>query len=177
MVYVGKSSKREKIRRVIATITVEKLSYVWQDLTMIWFFWTRLESMLYSKIQLGRLDDHDPMMQEIKKLLSYDREGGWAVLSKGSNVVANGHRTTVLQTLLEYDMWKDQVPVKGFDLAFQDHQGRIHDISRPCCRFDFPMTTGRIPETMKCPECNRTMEKFSTFLCCHDEVIPDELFK
>lgn len=177
MVYVGKSSKREKIRRVIATITVEKLSYVWQDLTMIWFFWTRLESMLYSKIQLGRLDDHDPMMQEIKKLLSYDREGGWAVLSKGSNVVANGHKTTALQTLLEYDLWKEQVPVKGFDLAFQDHQGRIHDISRPCCRFDFPVTTGRIPETMKCPECNRTMEKFSTFLCCHDEVIPDELFK
>ncbi|KAI9402861.1 hypothetical protein POPTR_001G340500v4 [Populus trichocarpa] len=177
MVYVGKSSKREKIRRVIATITVEKLSYVWQDLTMIWFFWTRLESMVYSKIQLGRLDDHDPMMQEIKKLLSYDREGGWAVLSNGSNVVANGHRTTVLQTLLEYDLWKAQVPVKGFDLAFRDHQGSIHDISRPCCRFDFPMTTGRIPETMKCPECNRTMEKFSTFLCCHDEVIPDELFK
>ncbi|KAJ7013975.1 protein SIEVE ELEMENT OCCLUSION B-like [Populus alba] len=177
MVYVGKSSKREKIRRVIATITVEKLSYVWQDLTMIWFFWTRLESMLYSKIQLGKLDDHDPMMQEIKKLLSYDREGGWAVLSNGSNVVANGHKTTALQTLLEYDLWKEQVPVKGFDLAFRDHQGRIHDISRPCCRFDFPMTTGRIPGTMKCPECNRTMEKFSTFLCCHDEVIPDELFK
>ncbi|XP_061963670.1 protein SIEVE ELEMENT OCCLUSION B-like [Populus nigra] len=177
MVYVGKSSKREKIRRVIATITVEKLSYVWQDLTMIWFFWTRLESMLYSKIQLGKLDDHDPMMQEIKKLLSYDREGGWAVLSNGSNVVVNGHKTTALQTLLEYDLWKEQVPVKGFDLAYRDHQGRIHDISRPCCRFDFPMTTGRIPETMKCPECNRTMEKFSTFLCCHDEVIPDELFK
>ncbi|KAJ6949424.1 protein SIEVE ELEMENT OCCLUSION B-like [Populus alba x Populus x berolinensis] len=177
MVYVGKSSKREKIRRVIATITVEKLSYVWQDLTMIWFFWTRLESMLYSKIQLGKLDDHDPMMQEIKKLLSYDREGGWAVLSNGSNVVVNGHKTTALQTLLEYDLWKEQVPVKGFDLAFRDHQGRIHDISRPCCRFDFPMTTGRIPGTMKCPECTRTMEKFSTFLCCHDEVIPDELFK
>ncbi|KAJ6949425.1 protein SIEVE ELEMENT OCCLUSION B-like [Populus alba x Populus x berolinensis] len=177
MVYVGKSSKREKIRRVIATITVEKLSYVWQDLTMIWFFWTRLESMLYSKIQLGKLDDHDPMMQEIKKLLSYDREGGWAVLSNGSNVVVNGHKTTALQTLLEYDLWKEQVPVKGFDLAFRDHQGRIHDIARPCCRFDFPMTTGRIPGTMKCPECNQTMEKFSTFLCCHDEVIPDELFK
>ncbi|KAL3611992.1 hypothetical protein D5086_003012 [Populus alba] len=94
-----------------------------------WIKEGKLESMLYSKIQLGKLDDHDPMMQEIKKLLSYGREG------------------------------------------------RIHDISRPCCRFDFPMTTGRIPETMKCPECNQTMEKFSTFLCCHDEVIPDELFK
>ncbi|KAG6790058.1 hypothetical protein POTOM_006204 [Populus tomentosa] len=177
MVYVGKSSKREKIRRVIAKITVEKLSYVWQDLTMMWFFWTRLESMLYSKIQLGKLDDHDPMMQEIKKLLSYGREGGWAVLSNGSNVVVNSYSTTVLQTLVEYDLWKDQVPVKGFDMAFQDHHFQLRGIARPCCRFDFPMTTGRIPETMKCPECNRTMEKFSTFLCCHDEVIPDELSK
>ncbi|KAJ6424002.1 hypothetical protein OIU84_024888 [Salix udensis] len=110
MVYVGKSSKREKIRRLMATITAEKLSYIWEDLTMIWFFWTRIESMLYSKIQLGKLDDHDPMMQEIKKLLSYNREGGWAVLSKGSNVVVNGHSSTVLPTLVEYDLWKDQVP-------------------------------------------------------------------
>ncbi|KAL3611991.1 hypothetical protein D5086_003011 [Populus alba] len=136
-----------------------------------------LESMLYSKIQLGKLDDHDPMMQEIKKLLSYGREGGWAVLSNGSNVVVNGYSTTVLQTLVEYDLWKDQVPVKGFDMAFQDHHFQLRGIARPCSRFDFPMTTGRIPETMKCPECNRTMEKFSTFLCCHDEVIPDELSK
>ncbi|KAJ6423996.1 hypothetical protein OIU84_024884 [Salix udensis] len=177
MVYVGKSSKRDKIQRVMATITMEKLSYIWEDLTMIWFFWTRLESMLYSKIQLGKLDDHDPMMQEIKKLLSYDREGGWAVLSNGSNVVVNGHSTTVLPTLVEYDLWKDQVPDKGFDLAFHDHHLKLHDISHPCCRFDFPMTTGRIPHTMKCPECNRTMEKFSTFLCCHDETIPDVLFQ
>ena len=96
MAYVGKSTKkelvrREQIRRVIATITVEKLSYFWQDLTMIWFFWTRLESMLFSKIQLGTIDDHDPMMLEIKKLLSYDKEGGWAVLSKGSTIISNGH--------------------------------------------------------------------------------------
>ncbi|KAJ6670160.1 PROTEIN SIEVE ELEMENT OCCLUSION B [Salix viminalis] len=177
MVYVGKSSKREKTRQLMATITMEKLSYIWEDLTMIWFFWTRLESMLYSKIQLGKLDDHDPMMQEIKKLLSYDREGGWAVLSNGSNVVVNGHSTTILQTLVEYELWKDQVSIKGFDLALQDHHRTIHGISHPCCRFDFPMTMGRIPETMKCPECNRAMEKFSTFLCYHDEAIPDVLFQ
>ncbi|KAJ6371487.1 hypothetical protein OIU77_001901 [Salix suchowensis] len=90
MVYVGKRSKREKIRLAIEKITEEKLSYAWQDLTMIWLFWTRLESMFFSKIQLGKVDDQDPMMQEIKKLLSYDREGGWAILSKGSRVVING---------------------------------------------------------------------------------------
>ncbi|KAJ6302280.1 hypothetical protein OIU77_016379 [Salix suchowensis] len=177
MVYVGKSrNRREKILRLMATITVEKLSYIWQDLTMIWFFWTRLESMLYSKIQLGELDDHDPMMQEIKKLLSYDREGGWAVLSNGSNIVVNGHSSTILPALMEYDLWKDQVPVKGFDLALEEHHRTIHGISHPCCRFDFPMTMGRIPETMKCPECNRAMENFSTFLCCHDEVLPNVFF-
>jgi hypothetical protein len=155
----------------MGTINVEKLSYAWQDLTMIWFFWTRLESMLFSKIQLGKVDDHDPMMQAIKKLLSYDREGGWAVLSKGSSVVVNGHGTTVLPTLVEYDLWKEQVPVKGFDLAFQEHHENLHDIVHPCSRFEFPMTAGRIPETLKCPECNRSMEKFTTFLCCHDVLL------
>jgi len=109
---------------------------------------------MYSKIQLGKLDDHDPMMQEIKKLLSYDKEGRWVVLSKGSNVVVNGHSTTVLQTLVDYDLWKDQTLIKGFDLAFQDHQGRIHDIARPCYHYNFPMTMGWIPKTMKCPEHN-----------------------
>ncbi|KAM7266976.1 hypothetical protein ACFE04_009142 [Oxalis oulophora] len=170
MVYVGKSSKREQVRRVIATITVEKLSYCWQDPTMIWFFWTRLESMLFSKIQLGRVDDHtDPTMQQIKKLLSYDKEGGWAVLAKGSEVVVNGHSTTILPTVFEYDSWKEHVITKGFDVAIRDYHDMLHGVSHPCCRFEFLNSAGRIPETMRCPECNRAMEKYTTFLCCHDE--------
>ncbi|KAJ9152817.1 hypothetical protein P3X46_026336 [Hevea brasiliensis] len=173
MVYVGKSSKRDKVQRVIATITVEKLSYVWQDLTMIWFFWTRLESMLFSKIQLGKIDEYDPMMQEIKKLLSYDKEGGWAVLSKGPDVVVNGHSTTVLPTILEYDVWKEHIPVKGFDLSFKEHHDKLHGVAHPCCRFEFPSTAGRIPERLKCPECQRSMEKYITFLCCHEEGIAE----
>ena len=55
------------------------------------------------------------MMQEIKKLLSYDKSGGWAVLSKGNQVVVNGHRTTMLPTLTDYDLWKENVTVQGFD--------------------------------------------------------------
>ncbi|KAJ8749931.1 hypothetical protein K2173_013846 [Erythroxylum novogranatense] len=159
MVYVGKSSKREQVRRVITTITVEKLSYYWQDLTMTWFFWTRLEGMLFSKIQLGKADDHDVVMQEIKKLLSYDKEGGWAVLSKGSDIVVNGHGTTILPTLVEYDTWKEHISEKGFDASFRDHHDKLHGIAHPCCRFEFPITAGRIPETMSCPECQRGMER------------------
>ncbi|KAL0549459.1 hypothetical protein IC582_013941 [Cucumis melo] len=169
MVYVGKSSKRERVKKIITTITTEKLGYCWQDLTMIWFFWTRIESMLYSKIQLGKADDCDPLMQEIKKLLSYDKEGGWAVLSKGSNVILNGHSTTVLPTLGSFDSWKQEAADKGFDIAFKNHHDELQGITHPCCRFEFPHTSGRIPENFKCPECDRQMEKLTTFLCCHDE--------
>ncbi|GMP29472.1 hypothetical protein CsSME_00004563 [Camellia sinensis var. sinensis] len=147
MVYVGNSSKREQVRRVIQT----------QE-PMIWFFWTRLESMLFSKIQLGR------------KLLSYDKSGGWAVLCRGSEVVVNGHGTTVLPTLVEYeDIWKINVPTNGFDKLFKDHHDKLHRITHPCCRFEFPSVAGRIPESVKCPECLRVMEKHIIFICCHDK--------
>ncbi|XP_059643685.1 protein SIEVE ELEMENT OCCLUSION B-like [Cornus florida] len=169
MVYVGKSTKREQVRRVISTIKTEKLGYCWQDMAMIWFFWTRLESMLFSKIQLGRGDDNDPMMLMIKKILSYDKSGSWAVLSNGSSVVINGHSSTVLPALNEYDMWKENIPVKGFDLSFKDYHDMLHGAAVPCCRFEFPSTIGRIPENMKCPECLRIMGKNFAFVCCHDE--------
>ncbi|XP_021299174.1 protein SIEVE ELEMENT OCCLUSION B [Herrania umbratica] len=176
MVYVGKSSKREQVKKVIGIINMEKLSYAWQDQAMVWFFWTRLESMLFSKIQLGRADDHDPMMQQIKKLLSYDREGGWAVFSRGSNVMVNGHSSTVVPALGGYDEWKVNAAEKGFELAFKEYHDRLHDVAHPCCRFEFPTTT-RIPDNMRCPECRRIMEKYTTFLCCHDEQgIPGSLF-
>ncbi|CAL5325340.1 unnamed protein product [Camellia sinensis] len=169
MVYVGKSSKRELVRRVIQTVNNDKMGIAWQE-PMIWFFWTRLESMLFSKMQLGRVDDYDPMLQEIKKLLSYDKSGGWAVLCRGSEVVVNGHGTTVLPTLVEYeDIWKINVPTNGFDKSFKDHHDKLHGITHPCCRFEFPSVAGRIPESMKCPECLRVMDKHITFICCHDE--------
>ncbi|MCL7023405.1 hypothetical protein MKW94_025793 [Papaver nudicaule] len=38
LVYVGKSNPRERVRKNIATISLEKLGYCWQDLTSIWFF-------------------------------------------------------------------------------------------------------------------------------------------
>ncbi|KAK3413104.1 protein SIEVE ELEMENT OCCLUSION B [Eucalyptus grandis] len=172
MVYVGKNSKREKVRRVIETINFEKLSHTWVDLAMVWFFWTRLESMLFSKIQLGKVDESDDLMQQIKRLLSFDKVGGWAILSKGSSITVNGHGTTVLPTLLEYDLWREHVPTKGYDVAFKEHHDKIHDITHPCCRFEFQSTAGRIPESMRCPECQRKMEKLTTFVCCHDEAIP-----
>ena len=171
--YVGKSSKREKIQRIIKTITLEKLSSCWQDPAMVWFFWIRLESMLFSKIQLDKADDHvDPVMQGIKRLLSYDREDGWALLSKGSSIVVNGHGDTVVNTLLEYDKnWKKDVALWGFDAAFKNYHDRLRGVSHLCCRFEFSPTDGRVPVGMSCPECHDDMEmkEYITFLCCHEK--------
>ncbi|KAE8696168.1 hypothetical protein F3Y22_tig00110676pilonHSYRG00156 [Hibiscus syriacus] len=176
MVYVGKSNKREQVKKVTTIINVDNLSHAWQDQAMVWFFWARLESMLFSKIQLGRVDDQDPMLLQIKKLLSYGREGGWAVLSQGSDIVVNAHSTTILPALGGYDEWKVNVADKGFKLAFKEYHDRLHDVAHPCCRFEFPTTT-RVPESMRCPECLRTMETYTSFVCCHDDQgIPGSLF-
>ncbi|KAG6716115.1 hypothetical protein I3842_04G031000 [Carya illinoinensis] len=136
LAYVGKDSKRERVRRVLATIAVEKL---------------------------GKADDHgDPMMQEIKKLLSYHRDGGWVVLCKGSSVVVNGHGNSILPTLVEYDKWKEN-----------NHHDLLRGEFFPCCCFEFSHFAGRIPEGMRCPECQRSMEKYTTYLYCHDEGTPN----
>ncbi|XP_055961285.1 protein SIEVE ELEMENT OCCLUSION B-like isoform X3 [Mercurialis annua] len=168
MVYLGKSYKRNKVRGVISTIMEEKLCHYW-EMIMIWFFWTRLHSMLLSKIQLGKIDEYDPLMREIKKLLSYDKAGGWALLCKGFNIFVNGHSSTVMRTLTEFQKWREQVLEKGFDWAFKEyHDNLLQDADEPCCRFEFPSTIGEIPENLKCPECDNTMEKHIAFRCCHD---------
>ncbi|KAK7827954.1 protein sieve element occlusion b [Quercus suber] len=141
MVYVGKATQREQVKRVIANIVQEKLSTCWQDSATIWFFWTRLESMLFSKIQLGKDEEHDLVMQQIKS----------------------------------YDQWKDNVPLQGFDVAFQNYVATRRGDSHPCSRFEFSHYAGKIPESMKCPECHHSMEKYTTFLCCHDEGIVPSL--
>ncbi|XP_050270978.1 protein SIEVE ELEMENT OCCLUSION B-like [Quercus robur] len=175
MVYVGKAAKKEQVKRVIANIVQEKLSTCWQDPATIWFFWTRLESMLFSKIQLGKDEEHDLVMQQIKRVLSFDREGTWAVLSRGSSVLVNEHGNLLWSALFEYDQWKENVPLQGFDVAFQNYVATLRGNSHPCCRFEFSHYAGKIPESMKCPECHHYMEKYTTFLCCHDEGIVPSL--
>ncbi|XP_039158455.1 protein SIEVE ELEMENT OCCLUSION B-like [Eucalyptus grandis] len=172
MVYVGKSIKREQAQHVITTINNEKLSHTWQDPTMVWLFWTRLESMLFSKIQLGKVDEHNPMMQQIKRLLSFDKAGGWAMLSRGSTITMDGHGTTVLPALLEYDLWKENVATKGYGMAFKEHHDKIQDSMHLCCRLDLQSTVGEIPASMRCPDCQSLMEELTTFFCRHDEEVP-----
>ncbi|KAJ4973402.1 hypothetical protein NE237_006576 [Protea cynaroides] len=168
MVYVGKSNPKDRVRRNISVITTEKLSHCWPDLTSIWFFWVRLESMWYSKMQQGRTIENDHIMQEIMTMLTFDgSEQGWALISKGSTTMAKAKGGLILNCFQEYDVWKESVDLKGFMQAIMDHLQQLHT-PQHCNRLILPGTVGRIPEMIVCSECGRPMEKFVMYRCCTD---------
>ncbi|KAK7815167.1 protein sieve element occlusion b [Quercus suber] len=135
------------------------------DHSILGHFWNRIDSFFFSKTQ--RKSEPDPVTHEIQKLLSYKNESGWAVLSKGSRVLVSGHGTSFLKVLEEFEKWKEYVRQIGFEVCFKEYHDKLLHTTRRCCRVDIPITNGKIPEHMKCPECPRVMEAYISFKCCH----------
>ncbi|XP_042480802.1 protein SIEVE ELEMENT OCCLUSION B-like isoform X2 [Macadamia integrifolia] len=126
MVYVGKRNPRDRVRGNINIITKGKLSHCWPDLTSIWFFWKRLESMWYSKMQQGKIIENDHIMEEIMTMLTFDvSEQGWALISKGSSNMAKAKGDMILSCFQQYDQWKEVVGEKGFMQAVNDHLQKL----------------------------------------------------
>ncbi|KAL6351613.1 hypothetical protein AAG906_040967 [Vitis piasezkii] len=168
MLYVGKSNPREKIQKINAIISTDNLSHTLPDLHLVWFFWVRLESMWYSKMQHGKTVESDPIMQEIVSMLSFDgSDQGWVVFSKGSGEMTKAKGENIVRCLSDYDVWKNNVSSKGFLGALNDYLREIHT-PHHCNRLILPGTTGSIPERVVCAECGRPMEKFVMYRCCTD---------
>ncbi|KAI4343679.1 hypothetical protein L6164_010999 [Bauhinia variegata] len=165
MVYVGKSNAKERMQRMISTFATEKFSYYWPNATSIWFFWTRLESMLYSKLQHNRSVENDEIMSEVMTVLTFDgSDRGWAIFWKGIDMArANG--TTALKGLNEFENWKATAERDGFVPAFKEYLEQLHT-PHHCNRLILPGTTGGIPERVVCAECGRQMEKYFMYRCC-----------
>ncbi|CAN0871827.1 Protein SIEVE ELEMENT OCCLUSION B [Linum grandiflorum] len=158
LLYVGKSSPKEKVRKNNVMIQSENLSHVLPDLTLIWFFWVRLESMWHSKVQHNRTVENDVIMQEIVTMLSFDgSEQGWAVVSRASAEMAKGKGETILKSFMEFEEWRGIAEEKGFVPALNDY-----------LRLILPGSTGSIPDRVVCAECGRAMEKFIMYRCCTD---------
>nr|POE60458.1 protein sieve element occlusion b [Quercus suber] len=128
------------------------------DHSILGHFWNCIDSFFFSKTQ--RKSEPDPVAHEILKLLSYKNESGWAVLSKGSRVVVSGHGTSFLKVLEEFEKWKEHVRQIGFEVCFKEYHDKLLHTTRRCCRVNILITTGKIPEHMKCPECPRVMEAY-----------------
>ncbi|GLT81385.1 hypothetical protein SLA2020_527740 [Shorea laevis] len=155
----------KEARIAIELVCVGKGSKGEDNLGVLGRFWTGIESIFISKTH--RKTDADSVTLEIQKLLSYKNESGWAVLSKGSNVVLSGHGTTILKVVEDFEKWKEFVREKGFEFTFKEYHNRVLHTAHICCRIDIPNTSGRIPENMKCPDCPRIMETYISFKCCH----------
>ncbi|KAL1804509.1 hypothetical protein DCAR_0936160 [Daucus carota subsp. sativus] len=168
MLYVGKSNPRDKIRKNNSVIVAENLSHVLPDLTLIWFFWIRLESMWHSKVQHGKSVENDQIMQEIMMMLSFDgSDQGWAVISRGTGDMAKGKGEMFLMSLTQFDQWKDQIDQRGFLPALNNYIQELHT-PHHCNRLILPGSTGSVPDMVACAECGRAMEKFIMYRCCTD---------
>ncbi|KAL6192162.1 hypothetical protein ACLB2K_038549 [Fragaria x ananassa] len=126
-------------------------------------FWTGIESLFLTKVH----KHVDPIGQEIQKLVSYKNESGWVLLTKGSTLLVTGHGISVLKVVEDFEKWREHVKEKGFEFCFKAYYGKVIQAGRPCCRLDIPGSTGKVPESMKCPDCHRSMETFISYKCCH----------
>ncbi|GKV37162.1 hypothetical protein SLEP1_g45221 [Rubroshorea leprosula] len=168
LVYVGKSNPKERVKSNMLTIVAEKLSHYLPDLTSIWWFWIRIESMCYSKNQLGKTVENDPIMREIMTLLTFDATGGgWALISRGTAEMTRAKGSIFLTCLSEYNQWKGDVQPKGFVKAIHEYLLRIHT-PQHCNRLLLPTTVGKIPERIVCTDCGRPMERYILYQCCDE---------
>ncbi|KAI4303814.1 hypothetical protein MLD38_039404 [Melastoma candidum] len=169
MIYVGRSNAKEKVRKTVTIVTSEKLSYCWLNPTFFSFFWARLESMLYSKLQLGRTIENDNIMHEVMTLLGYDgSDKGWAIFCRGMETgVARAKSDNVLGSLEKFGDWKAAAAKDGFIPALQQYLAKVEaGTQHHCNRLILPGLDGGIPERIVCAECGRIMEKFIMYRCC-----------
>ncbi|KAG5234191.1 protein SIEVE ELEMENT OCCLUSION [Salix suchowensis] len=155
LVYVGKKNAIKEVENINSKINDgEILSRYWSDLTSIWFFWTRLESMLYLKMQQCRNSRNDLIMQELTTLLSYDgSDRGWALFCKGSSEMALARGDVALKSMKEFGEWRKSADEN--ETALQpDHPFRD--------RQEIPN------KKLSSDGCECSMEKCFVYRCCAD---------
>ncbi|PPD94445.1 hypothetical protein GOBAR_DD08574 [Gossypium barbadense] len=165
MVYIGKNNAKERVKKITGLIKEKQLSHAWED-DNLWFFWNRLESMLYSKIQHGKTIENDAIKQEVMTMLAYDgSENGWAVFFTGSDEMVRANGDKVLSSMESFDEWEKLAKQMGFIPALRKQLEGITD-DHHCTRLILPENSGGIPERVQCAECGRPMEMYFMYRCC-----------
>ncbi|KAF8378188.1 hypothetical protein HHK36_029525 [Tetracentron sinense] len=173
MVYVEKSKSSKSVSKIVETIGEKKYGHCLRDQTSVKNFWLRLESMWYSRMQLGTTVETEIITKEIKTMLTFDNsDQQWVVIGNyGSTEMVKASSKTIIECFKSYEVWKEQVRIKGFTVAIEEHikaHQRLGVFEQHCNRIILPRATWENPATMDCPECNRPMEKCIMFRCCTD---------
>ncbi|KAF7837532.1 protein SIEVE ELEMENT OCCLUSION B-like [Senna tora] len=148
-----------------AKISIELFCVEKEDKNLLSRFWSGIESLFVTKVH----KTVDAVTQEVQKMLSYKNETGWALVSKGSSVILSGHGTTILKTVAEFEKWKEIVIKRGFEVSFKEYHDRIVRTTHRCSHLEIPNVAGKLPDTIKCPDCPKTMEIFISYKCCHNQ--------
>lgn len=150
------------------------IEYVWvgkspqggEDSGIVAKFWGGIESLFVNK---AKMQDIDLITKDIQKLLAYKNESAWTVISRGSTVITTGHGSTILKVLDEVEKSKEVVKVSGIEKVIVEQQQIVTRTQtfRDCSHIDIPISAGKVPDSLKCPECPRTMESYISYKCCH----------
>lgn len=169
LVYVGKKNAIKEVENINSKIDKDNLSRYWSDLTSIWFFWTRLESMLYLKMQQCKNSRNDLIMQELTTLLSYDgSDRGWALFCKGSSEMALARGDVALKSMKEFGEWRQSAIDNGL---FPVLSSRIRESQKKqrCSRIILSGDRQEIPnKKLSSDGCECSMEKCFVYRCCAD---------
>ncbi|KAJ8772865.1 hypothetical protein K2173_028042 [Erythroxylum novogranatense] len=166
IVCVSSSFTEQQFSSFMYQITEKQDGYCLIDEGQWQLFKLRLESMLFSKIQVGVTAETDPILFGIQKLLSYSETTEWAMLSQGSEIKVCGLGSLVKQTFLQFSQWQAQA-THDFAAAFVGYYQEHRKFQLPPCRMEFPPCGPYIPSQLLCPECNCIMKRNITFSCYH----------
>ncbi|XP_045808113.1 protein SIEVE ELEMENT OCCLUSION B-like [Trifolium pratense] len=143
--------------------TIELFSLAKENKNVVSKFWNKVESLFVTKMH----DETNTITQQVEKLLSYKNEDGWAIVTQGSVVAFVGHGKTVLTTIKESGKWIGGVSKKGLQDSLKDYHNIVAKSVRICSHLEIHNAAGKVPDFIVCPDCNRTMEVFITYKCCH----------
>ncbi|KAL1563077.1 protein SIEVE ELEMENT OCCLUSION B-like isoform X1 [Salvia divinorum] len=184
MVYIGRAKSSEERVRKLNDIVAGR-SEIWNDPTSNWYFWKRLESMMYSKIHHGAkviaeeatgstgnpvAGDH--ILGEVLTLLTFGgSEQGWALFSQGAGLgpgqMARAKDDQMFKALVEFGKWAELArQPNGFVSALNDYLVGLHTVEH--CNRLILSGVDDIPEMVVCTECHRAMEKYYMYRCCTD---------
>ena len=105
--------------------------------------------------------------EDILRLVSYENEDGWAVVTIGSAPLLVGNDILILRLFDDFPNWKQNLHFKAFPNAFRDSFNELALKTHECDRVIFPEFSGWIPMVVNCPGCPRFMQKDTAFKCCH----------
>ncbi|KAL4304121.1 hypothetical protein GQ457_10G015180 [Hibiscus cannabinus] len=166
LVYVGKNKAKLGLSKTDLSRDINIIESEFR-----WRFWTRLESILYSKIRHGKTVTAyktDIVIQEALKVVGHGGKGEpWAIFSMGPDTMVTTDGGTGLTIMSNYQKWRQDTTGLRFLEGLKHYKGVISGDVHGCIKVQFPVM-GQVPGIMVCPDCSKVMDMFYTYRCCDE---------